>query len=144
MPTAFEDLYAAAKTMMGAAATAASATLTQAPTNYGDDFRITPDESRYQVQIVPQKPWLNSNVSYPRAIVTVFVHHYASDLTSEEAFLHVEMSAVADQLLSRTQWREQDGIYDLQPDIDPEMDDGGRVGKVISFEISASVLMDAA
>jgi len=143
MSTPFDDLYAAVQAIMAAVDAAASTTVTAAPTNYGTDFRITPGEARYQVQISPQKDWGNSNVNYPRAVVTVLVHHYVLSAVNELLFLHDTMSHVADKLLVGSIWRAEDGIYDLQPDLDPEMSDGERVGKVITFEISASVLMDA-
>jgi hypothetical protein len=144
MPTPFDDLYTAAKAIMADVNTAASTTLTQAPTNYGTDFRIIPGEARYQVQISPEKDYpLSSNESYPRAIVTVLIHHYAESLANEESFLHNAMSFVADKLLVASIWSAESGIYDLQPEVDPEMEDGGRIGNVITFEASAVVLMDA-
>jgi len=143
MPTPFDDLYAAAQAIMGDVNTAATTTVTQAPTNYGTDFRITPGAALYQVQISPEKDFGNSNSSYPRAIVTVLIHHYVSSLANEVLFLHNLMSFVADKLLVASIWQAKSGIYDLQPGVDPEIDDGERTGNVISFEISASVLMDA-
>lgn len=143
MPTPFDDLYAAAQAIMADVNTAATTTVTAAPTNYGTDFRITPGEARYQVQISPEKDFGNSNDSYPRAIVTVLIHHYVTTLANEVLFLHNLMSFAADKLLVRSIWQAEAGIYDLQPGVDPEMDDGGRTGNVISFEISAAVLMAA-
>jgi hypothetical protein len=75
--------------------------------------------------------------------VTVLVHHYVSSITNEKTFLHNMMSFVADHLLVGSVWQAESGIYDLEPDVDPEIDEGERTGNVISFAISASVLMTA-
>jgi hypothetical protein len=63
--TPFDILYAAAKAIMVDVNTAATETaLTQAPTNYGDDFRITPGAGVYQIQLTPEKDYpLSSNES---------------------------------------------------------------------------------
>jgi len=143
MPTPFDDLYAAAQAIMADVNTAATTTVTQAPTNYGTDFRIPAGEARYQVQISPQKDHGNSNDSNPRAIVTVLIHHYVSSLANEALFLHNLMSHAADKLLVASIWSAESGIYNLQPGVEPEMEDGGRIGNVITFETSAVVLMDA-
>ena len=144
MPTPFDDLYAAAKGIMADVNTAASTTLTQAPTNYGTDFRITAGEARYQVQLSPEKDYpRSSNTTHPRAIVTVLIHHYVSSLANEEAFLHNAMSFVADKLLVASIWTAEASVFGLQDDIDPEISDGERNGNVITFEASAVVLADA-
>jgi hypothetical protein len=142
--TAFQNLYAAAKAILADVATSASATIAQATTNYGDDFKITPGTTDYQIRIAPQRDRVNSNVSYPRAIVTVAMHHYVSSLSNEEAFLHVEMQAASDALLVESVWQAETGIYGFQTGIEPEINDGARVGNVISFEASAVVLMTPA
>ncbi len=143
MPTPFDDLYAAAQALMTAVNTAATGTVTQAPTNYGTDFRITAGEARYQIQISPEKDFGNATSSYPSAIVTVLIHHYVTTLANEALFLHNLMSFVADKLLVATIWQAEAGIYDLRPEVDPEIDDGERTGNVITFGVSAAVLMDA-
>lgn len=140
--TALQSMYTAAQTIMAAAAAASPTTLTQAPTNYGSDFRITPGQARYQIQITPEKVYQNSNLNFPRAIVTVLIHHYATNLASEVAFLHDTLGQVADRFLLSSTWAAQTGIYALQPGVEPEMDDGGKIGKVITFEASAVVLAD--
>ena len=149
MATPFEDIYAAARAIMQDANTAASwVTLTQAPTNYGTDFRITPGQGRYQVQITAQPDYgADSNALYPRVIVTVLVHHYilrgGGALADEVQFLHKTMGVVADYLMVSSTWRAESGIFDLQVDIEPEVENGGRVGNVLTFEISVVVLADA-
>jgi hypothetical protein len=143
MATPMGDMYAAANAIMATVNAAASTTVAQAPTNYGTDFRITPGSAAYQVQITPEKDYGDSNSSYPRAIVTVLIHHYVSSLMNEEYFLFTVMSLVADNLLVASVWQAQTKIFDLQRDIDPEIEDGGRVGNVITFEVSAVVLADA-
>jgi hypothetical protein len=143
MPTPFDDLYAAAVAIMTDVNTAATTTVTVAPTNYGTDFRITPGAAVYQVQISPEKDYSRATVNYPRAIVTVLIHHYVTTAANERLFLHNLMSYVADKLLVGSIWSAEDGIYDMQPGIDPEIDDGERTGNVISFAISAPVLMAA-
>ena len=143
MPTPFDDLYTAAKAIMADVNTAASTTLTQAPTNYGTDFRITPGEARYQVQISPVKDLdRSSNDTHPRAVVAVLIHHYVNSLANEEAFLHNAMSFVADKLLVDSIWGAEVRVFGLQHDIDPEIERGDRTGNVISFEVSAAVLAD--
>lgn len=144
MPTPFDNIYTAAKAIMADVNTAASTTLTQAPTNYGTDFRITAGEARYQVQISPVKDYArSSNDSHPRAVVTVLIHHYVSSLVNEEAFLHNAMSYVADKLMVGSIWAAEASVFGLQHDLDPEVSDGGRIGNVITFEVSAAVLADA-
>ena len=46
MPTAFDYIYAAAKEIMVEVDDAASTTVTQAPTNYGKDFRIPAGQAK--------------------------------------------------------------------------------------------------
>ena len=140
--TALQSIYTAAKAIMDDAAAAGGTTLTQAPTNYGTDFRITPGQGLYQVQLTPERVYRNSNLSYPRAIVTVRIHHYVNSLASEVAFLHDTLGEIADRFLISATWSAETGIYATQPDIEPEMDDGGRTGNVITFEASAVVLAD--
>jgi hypothetical protein len=145
MPTPFQDLYTAIKSMMtdiDTAAAAWSSNVTQAPSNYGLDFRIVPGDAMYQIQIKPSEDWRNSNVNYPRAEVSVAIHHYVSSLANEEAFLHQTMDEVADSLLDGATWKAAAGVHDLEPDTEPEISDGAREGNVITFEITASVLMD--
>jgi len=143
MPTPFDDLYTAAQAIMADVNTAATTAVTAAPTNYGTDFRITPGAAVYQVQISPQEDTGHSNALYPRAVVTVLIHHYVNSAANELLFLHNLMSYVADKLLVGSIWTAESGIFGFEADVDPEIDEGGRVGNVISFEISASVLMDA-
>ncbi len=142
MPTPFEDLYAAAKAIMAAVNTAAPTTIVQAPTNYGTDFRITAGQGLYQVQILPERDRPQSNVNYPRAVCTVLLHHYVTSLANEESFLHGTMSELADRWLVGSVWIAQPGIFGFDPGVDPEIDEGERVGNVISFEASAVVLMN--
>ena len=148
MPTPYVDLHDAAVAIIGDAATAASATISQAPSNYGRDFRITPGEARFQVQISPNKYGGNSNLSYPQAIVAVLVHHYATGLSDENSFTQLTMQELLDRLLISSTWGAEDGVYGFQPDgdkvVEPEVSDGERTGNVITFEISAAVLADAA
>lgn len=143
--TPFDKLYAAAKAIMVDVNTAATeTTLGQAPTNYGTDFRIPISTGMYQIQIAPMKDYGgDSNVSYPNAIVSVLIHHYVTTLANEESFLHDTMSYVADALLVESVWQAEAGVFSFQPGVDPEIDDGGREGNVITFTVEASILMDA-
>jgi hypothetical protein len=52
------------------------------------------------------------------------------------------MSHVADSLLVKTVWQAAAGVFDLDPESEPEIGEADRVGNVISFEVTASVLMD--
>ncbi len=143
MPTPFEDLYTAAKAMMVLVDAASPANVTQAASNYGLDFRVPSGNAVYQIQATPSEDWHRGTVDYPRAQVSIAIHHYVSSLANEEAFLHQTMSHVADELLNRTKWTAQAGVFDLEPETEPEISDGARDGNVITFEITASVLMDA-
>jgi len=142
--TAFEDAYDATQSILDAASAASTTSIISAPSNYGTNFRITPGDAVYQVQVSPEPDYPTSNVSYPRAIVVAWIHHYVTDITNEEAFLHSTMFQVAERMLARSVWIAESGIYGLEPDVDPELGDGEREGNVISFELSASVLMDPA
>ena len=143
--TPLESIYIAAGLLIDAAESAAAATvLTDAPSDYGTDFRITPGAGVTQIQVAPQMPYINSNVSYPRAVVSVLIHHYVTGSVNEQSFTLGLMNSIADQLMSRTLWAAQSYIYGLQPDIDPEISDGERTGNVITFEVSAVVLAEPA
>jgi len=141
--TAMSDAYDAAKAIMVLANAAAPTTLVQAPTNYGTDFRITPGSGLYQVQVSPEFDYHKGTVSHPKAIVVVLVHHFVSSLANEESFLHSSMFQVSERLLDRTFWRAEPGIYDFEPEVEPELSDAEREGNVITFDIAASILMTA-
>jgi len=145
--TASDNIYAAAKALMVDVNTAASGTVAQAPTNYGSDFRITAGQALYQVRLSLVKDFdRSSNVTHPRAVVTVLIHHHVTTLGNEEAFLHNMMSFVKDKLTVSTIWGAESGVFGLEQTegLDPEISDGERVGNVITFEVSAVVLADAA
>lgn len=142
MPTAYEDLYTAAKAIMVAVDTAAPTTLALATTNYGTDFRITPGQGIYQIRVTGVKRVFNSNVGYPRAVCSVILAHYVTTPTNESDFVHATMNELASRWLLASVWEAQDGIFSLQADLDAEIDEGERTGNVITFEASASVLMD--
>jgi hypothetical protein len=143
MPNAYQDLYTATKALMAAANAAASTTLTQAPTNYGEDFIITPAQARYQIEISPETDYPRGTVNYPRAAVKVRIHHYANSLANEEAFLHDALFQVAERLLVGSVWSAQATVFSLDIGDEPEMSDGERIGNVISFEVTAIILMNA-
>lgn len=145
--TALDNIYAAAKEIMADVNTAASGTVTQAPTNYGKDFRITAGEARYQVRLSPVEDYArSSNDTHPRAVVKVFIHHHVTTLANEEAFLHNAMWYVKELLLVSSTWAAEAGVFGLQEteDLEPVIDEGERVGNVITFEASAVVLADSA
>lgn len=142
MATAYEDLYAAAQVIMGDVNTAAPTTIVIAQTNYGTDFRITPGEGLYQIRVTGVKRVVNSNVAYPRATCSVILAHYVTTPTNESDFVHATMNELASRWLLASVWEAQAGIFSLQADLDAEIDEGERVGNVITFEASASVLMD--
>ncbi len=143
MPTPFEDLNTAVKAMLANVNTAASHAVTQAPSNYGTDFRVPSAAAVYQIQIQPLEDYSRATVNYPRVVVTVLIHYFAASLANEETFLFATMNHAADELLVRSKWQAQPGIFDLEPAIDTEISEGSREGNVLSFEISATVLMDA-
>jgi hypothetical protein len=143
MPTPFETLYTATKAIMALVNSASSLTVAQAASNYGTDFRIASAAVAYQIQITPLDDYHRGTVSYPRASVTVLLHHYAATLANEETFSHETMSHMADQFLPATKWEAQAGVFSLDPDEEPEIESEGREGNVISFSATAVVLMDA-
>lgn len=142
MPTPFEDLNTAVKAMMALVNAAASHNVVQAIENFGTDFQVTSGHSVYQIHISPREDFSRGSVIYPRAEVTIFIHHYASGLVAQELFQFVTMSHVADELLDVTKWQAQSGVFSLDPDEDPEISDGSIEGRVITFEVTATVLMD--
>lgn len=144
MPTPYEDLYTAIQAMMvNVAAASSPETITLAPDNYGTEFRITAANSFYQVQISPKEDFHRGTVSHPTADVAIFIHHHRSASADEIAFLHQTMSHAADEFLDGAKWKAQAGIYDLEFDSEPEISEASRDGRVTSFEITATVLMDA-
>jgi len=143
MATPYQDLYTAAKAIMALVNTAATHAVTQAPTNYGLDFRVTPGASLYQVQIFPKKDYSRATVKYPSAEVSIAIHHYANSLANEEAFTFATMSYFSDEFLDVTKWEAQSGIFSLDPDSEPEVSQGALEGNVITYEATAVVLMTA-
>ena len=144
MPTPFEDLYTAIQAMMADVATASPETITLEPVPDGTDFRVTAANAMYQVQISPSQDYGgNSNDSNPRAEVVILIHHHKTLAADEIAFLHQTMSHAADTFLDRANWIAEDGIYDLEPDEEPEISGPSREENVITFAITATVLMDA-
>ena len=144
MPTPFEDLYTAVQSIMADVATASPETITLAPDNYGTRFRVTAANAMYQVQISPSEDdGSNSNDSHPRAEVVILIHHHKTLAADEIAFLHETMSHAADAFLDRATWRVEPGIYDLDEGDEPTISDASRESRVITFGITATVLMDA-
>jgi hypothetical protein len=139
------QLYAAVGAIIDDIETAVTKTIAAAPTNFGEDFRITSGTAVYQARIVREKDYgADSNLLYPRAIVEIAIHHYAASLADEVSFQNVTMSAASNRFLRDSYWQAEAGVFDLEPGVVPEISDGERVGNVISFVITASVLMDAA
>ena len=95
------------------------------------------------MKVSPEGDYHRGTVEYPRAEVTILIHHYRSSLANEEAFLHSTMYQVAERLLVGSVWSAESGIFALDPNEEPQMEDGERVGNVISFQVTAVVLMDA-
>ena len=141
--TPYEDIYAAALAIMGDVNTAASVTLAADPTDYGSDFRIPAGTAMWQIQLTGVPDYgANSNQPYPRALVTVLIHHYITTHANEKAFTLNAMNFVADTLMVGSVWRAEGGVYDLEPEVEVDVSDGERVGNVITFEVTASVLAD--
>ncbi len=145
MATPYEDLYTAVQAMMVDVATASTPeTITLVADAYTTLFSITAANASYQVQISPaEDDGKNSNDTRPRAEVAILIHHRKSAASDEIAFLHKTMSHVADAFLDRATWRAEAGIYDLDPEVEPKISEASREGKVTSFEITATVLMNA-
>ena len=143
MPTPYEDLYTAVQAMMADVATASPETITLASDNYGTLFSITAGNASYQVQIAPTEDYHRATVSHPSAGVTILVHHLKSVSSDEIAFLHETMSHATDTFLDRSNWSAETQVYDLDPDSEPEISEASREGNVTSFEITATVLMNA-
>ncbi len=145
MPTTpYEDLYTAVQAMMVDVATASPETITLVADAYTTLFSITAANASYQVQISPaEDDRENSNDTRPRAEVSILIHHLKSASADEIAFLHKTMSHVTDAFLDRATWRAASGIYNLDPEVEPEISEAIREGNVTSFEITATVLMNA-
>ncbi len=144
MPTPFEDLYTAVKAMVAAVSAASPETITLAPSNYGTAFEVASANSSYQVQITPAEDYSDGKSSFPRADVVVLIHHDVAAAADEDAFIHQTLSHAADSLLDKDTWRSQAGLFQVEPDTEPDVSEGSRVGHVITFEFTSSVLMDAA
>ena len=141
--TGFAAIDTAAKAIMALVNSASSQTVTQAPTNHGDDFRIATGTVRYQIQITPRGDYHRATVAYPRAEVTVLLHHYAASLANEEAFAESTMGHMADEYMPAVKWEAQAGIFSLDPEEEPEISYEGREGNVISYAATAVVLTDS-
>jgi hypothetical protein len=115
-----------------------------APSHFGTDFRITPGEARYQDRIVGATKYGNSNDLHRRATVVINIHHYVTGPSDESYFHKTTMGYAADRFLDHNIWEAESGILGLEPDTDVELSDGERVGNVITFEFTASVILDAA
>jgi hypothetical protein len=137
------QLFAAVYGIVDDIEAATSKTIAQAPSSYGTDFRIPEGQALYQTRIVRERDYLNSNVNYPRGIVEIGIHHYASSFADEVAFMTATMSEASNRFLRNSYWIAEAGVFNLDPNVEPEISDGERVGNVISFVITASVLMDA-
>ncbi len=142
--TGYAAMDTAAKAIMALVSSASSLTVTQAPTNHGTDFRVASGTVRYQIQITPMGDYHRGTVNYPRAAVTVLLHHFAASLANEEAFVENAMGHMADQFMPRAKWVAQAGIFSLDPEEEPEIAYEGREGNVISYSAVAVVLADAA
>jgi hypothetical protein len=145
MPTTpYEDLYTAVQAIMVDVATASPETITLVEDAYTTLFGITVANAAYQVQISPaEDDGADANSSYPRAEVVILIHHRKSASADEIAFLHKTMSHAADAFLDRATWRAEEGIYDLDDDDEPDISGASRDENVTTFEITATVLMDA-
>jgi len=143
MATPYEDLRAAATNLIEIADIASTQSLTPATTFYGTDFRVPPGQAVYQVQITPMQAATNGSVTYPRALVTIPIHFYIDSPTNEALFLEETLYNVSRFLLSRVYWRQTVGVYGIEADLDPEMEPGDRTGNVLTFTVTAVVLMDA-
>ena len=145
MPTPFEDLYAEIQVMMAAVAAASPEAITLAPKVYGTRFRVPDGDSMYQIQLSPSGDSHRGTVQYPRAEVEILIHHMIDADADRIAFLHETMSHVADKFLDRGEWigNGGTGVYGLEAEAEPDIDEAGLVGRVLSYSIRATVLMDA-
>lgn len=124
----------------------APTSLTQAPTNYGLDFRITPGVGVYQVQVVPEADHHRANESFERARVFILIHHYVSSHSNENAFVNNLMWRAADELLTAENWTGTvpgvgTVVATVEPGTEPTISDGTREGNVITFEIALSIVI---
>jgi hypothetical protein len=140
----YEAVYGGIQSAIAAISAGGPITITHAGTGYGTDFRITKGAAVYQVHLVPLLDYYTSNVRYPRLEVTVMFHHYRNSLTNERNFSHKTLYYIADSLLDHSTWEAMAGVYALEPDTEPEISEGSREGNVITFELTATVLLDAA
>lgn len=139
MATAYEDLYAAAVSVIDGPTY--TTTLAAAPKDHGLDFRITSGTGVYQVRISPVEKTPRGTVDYPTAEVTFALHHWVSTPSNEDGFLHDTLYAAMAAVTDNALWRAESGIYSLDVDAETSVDGGDRTLNVISFEITVTVLM---
>jgi len=137
------DIANAVTAIMADVATDSGKVISSAPTHFGRDFRITPGEARFQDRIVQERDYGHSNALHRRAIVVIEIHHYITGPGDEGTFHKTTMGYAADRFLDPNMWEAESGIFSLQPGIDVELSDGERVGNVITFEFTASILLNA-
>ena len=140
------ELYAVADLAMVAVGIASANPVVGAPTDYGTDFRIPQGEALFQIQLTQQEDYaVDSNRQVPRFLLSVLIHHYVTTLVNEKEFVHDTMDLVVDNLVTRSTWNSaaarDAGLYDIEPETDIEISNEGREGNVITFEVTASVLM---
>lgn len=147
MATPLEDLYAEIQVMMAAVASASPEAITLAPDVYGTEFRIPDGDSMYQIQLSPAGFYHRGTVKFPRADVEILIAHMIVIDADRTAFLHETMNHAIDKFVPRGEWvgRGVTGVFGLDPDDDePDISAGELQAKVITYTISATVLMDAA
>jgi len=140
--TPTQNIYTSAVAIMGNVAgyVASSQTLALAATNYGTDFKITPGQGVYQIRVAQVDDYVRSNVSYPRAQVTILVHFYRQSLAQESVFCHRTMDYVRASVFSAGAWQAETGIFSFDPDEDLEISEGERIGNVITFELTLTLI----
>lgn len=144
MPTATENLYTAAAAMMSIVNGSAPTTLSQAPTSYGSDFRITPGSGLYQIQASYGGYFFRSNQKYPIIVLTILIHHNVNSSSNETSFLGQTIDLARSTLLDRSAWADGVGygIHEVDRDEYLSIGEVSRIGNVITFEFRGTMLMD--
>lgn len=130
--------------MLRTVSRASPTSITLADSNYGSDLHIPLGDAVYQVRLTPAAKYHKGSTAHPRTHASILIHHYVSSAANEGAFLHDTMSRVADRLLDEDGWLLGfPRVEGFEPDVEPRIYDGTRDGNVITFEITATVLMVA-
>ena len=129
-----------------------------AATNFGTDFKVGEGIDSWQIQIHYEgiDPIAGSGTDITRVRVTILLHHliFGVDDTPAQrrddvAYFMVTHIDLARTLFAPAQWRTFTHVYDVAGDPDEDKDgdmeteDIGRVGDVLTWKYSITLLVDS-